>query len=145
MDYNFPRRAIFDMLTDPKRAVKVWGPEGAVKHLFEMDPRPGGVITIHDGDAEKIHARTSGTILEFVAPERFVFRSATTPADGGAPWEALQTVTLEELGPKRTRLTILVKILANGSFPGGAESLEEGYMGGWTDTLSMLRRAVNHW
>jgi uncharacterized protein YndB with AHSA1/START domain len=109
---------------------------------FEMDPRPGGRIIIHDGDSERIFARTVGTFLEFVPPELMVFKSSTTPAEGSAPWEALQTVKLEELSPKRTRLTALVKVLANGSFPGGVESLEEGFQGGWGQTLEMLGRAL---
>jgi uncharacterized protein YndB with AHSA1/START domain len=138
-DYDFPRELVFKYLTDPKKAVRVWGPEGSVKHVFELDPRPGGAITIHDGDTERIFARTTGTILEIVPPQLLVFRSATTPAEGTSPWEALQTVTLEELGPKRTRVTVLVKVLANGSFPGGVESLEEGFQGGWGQTLDMLQ------
>ena len=141
-DYNFPRETVFQMLTDPKKAVKVWGPMGSVKYRFELDPRPGGAITIHDGDSEGIIARTSGTILEFVAPERFVFNTTTTPKDGTAPWEAHQTVLLEELGAKKTRVTVRVKVLATGSFPGGPESLEDGFMGGWSETLEMLQRAL---
>ena len=84
-DYDFPRRSVFNLLTDPKKAAKVWGPEGSVKHVFELDPRPGGAITIHDGDSERIFAKTTGTILEFVPPELLVFRSATTPAEGTPP------------------------------------------------------------
>jgi uncharacterized protein YndB with AHSA1/START domain len=141
--YDFPRESVFQLLTDPKKAGKVWGPEGSVKHVFELDPRPGGAITIHDGDSERIYARTTGTILEIVPPKRLVFKSATTPSEGTAPWEALQTVTLDELGPKRTRVTVLVKVLANGSFPGGVESLEEGFQGGWEETLDMLGRELD--
>jgi uncharacterized protein YndB with AHSA1/START domain len=141
-DFDFARESVFRMLTDPKEAVKVWGPEGSVKHLFELEPRPGGALTIHDGDAEGVIARTSGTFLEFVAPERFVFRSETTPREGGAPWEALQKVTLEELSPSRTRVTVRVRVLAAGSFPGGLGPLERGYLGGWGETLDMLQRAL---
>lgn len=141
-EYDYPRKLIFELLTDPRKAVKVWGPEGSVKHRFELDPRPGGAITIHDGDAERIVARTTGTILEFVPPERFVFRSATTPAGGTLPWEALQTVMLDALGPRKTRVTVLVKVLSSGSFPGGVAPLEEGFQGGWGQTLEMLQRAL---
>jgi uncharacterized protein YndB with AHSA1/START domain len=141
-DYEFPREQIFRLLTDAKKASKVWGPDGSVKHVFELDPRPGGAIRIHDGDSERVFSRTTGTILEFIPPERFVFRSVTTPDEGTPPWEALQTVTLEELGPKKTRLTVLVKVLEAGSFEGGIDSLEEGFRAGWGDTLDMLRREL---
>ncbi|HYK93820.1 MAG TPA: SRPBCC domain-containing protein [Thermoplasmata archaeon] len=140
-EFDFPREWVFQMLTDPKKAAKVWGPEGAVKLVFELDPRPGGAITIHDQYEGKT-AKTTGTITEFVEPELLVFRSVTTPEEGVAPWEALQTVTLEELTPTRTRVTVLVQILATGSFPGGVESLEEGFQGGWGETFDMLQRQL---
>jgi uncharacterized protein YndB with AHSA1/START domain len=141
-EYDYPRESVFKLLTDPKKAAKVWGPEGSVKHVFELDPRPGGAMVIHDGDSKRIFAKTSGTILEIVPPELLVFKSATTSAEATDPWEALQTVTLEELSPTRTRVTVQVRVLAAGSFPGGVESLEEGYAGGWGETLDMMQREL---
>jgi uncharacterized protein YndB with AHSA1/START domain len=141
-EFDFPRESVFNMFIDAKKAAKFWGPEGAVKLVFELDPRPGGAIRIHDRYQGKT-AKTSGTITEIVVPERLAFRSATTPEEGTAPWEALQTVTFEELGPKRTRVTVLVKVLSAGSFPGGVQSLEEGFQGGWGETLDMLQRELH--
>jgi uncharacterized protein YndB with AHSA1/START domain len=141
-DFDFPRATVFNMFTDPKKAAKFWGPEGAVKLVFEFDARPGGAIRIHDRYEGKT-AKTSGTVTEVVVPELLVFRSATTPEGGTAPWEALQTVMFEELGPRTTRVTVLVKILATGSFPAGVESLEEGFQGGWGETLDMLQRELH--
>jgi len=140
-DYDFPRESVFHMLTDAKTAVKFFSPEGAAKLVFEWDSRPGGAIRIHDRHPEGVVYRTSGTILELVAPELLVFRTVTSPGDG-VPFEAVQTVKFEALGPKRTRVTVLVRVLAIGSFPGGVASLEEGYMGGWGQTLDMLQRAL---
>jgi uncharacterized protein YndB with AHSA1/START domain len=140
-EFDFPRELVFTMLTDPKKAAKVWGPEGAEKLVFELDPRPGGAIMIVDRWEGKT-AKTSGTITEFVVPELLAFRSTTTPQDGTAPWVAMQTVTFEELNPKRTRVSVSVKILATGSFPGGVESLEEGFQGGWGETFDGLQREL---
>src|SRR5579862_3134426 len=140
-EFDFPRKLVFEMLTDPKKATKVWGPEGAVKLVFELDPRPGGAIRIHDYYEGKT-AKTSGTILQIVVPELLVFRSVTAPEDGTVPWEALQTITLDELAPKRTRVTVHVKVLSKGSFPGGVASLEAGYQGGWGETFDMLQREI---
>lgn len=140
-DYDFPRESVFDMFIDEKKAAKFWGPEGAEKLLFKFDPRPGGAIQIHDR-YEGSTAKTSGTVTEIVVPERLAFRTATTPEAGTAPWEALQTVMFEALSPKRTRVTVLVKVLSKGSFPGGVESLEEGFQGGWGETLTMLQREL---
>lgn len=140
-EFDFPRETVFRMLTDAKKAAKVWGPEGSVKLAFELDPRPGGSILIRDQYDGKT-AETTGTILEFVAPERLVFRSVTTPLGSTAPWEAVQSVRCEALGPHRTRVTVHVKVLVTGSFPGGVESLEQGFQGGWGQTFDMLRREL---
>jgi uncharacterized protein YndB with AHSA1/START domain len=137
-DYDFGRELVFSMFTDPKKAVKFFSPEGAAKLLFEWDPRPGGAIRIHDRH-DGITYKTSGTFVEFVVPEILSFRSATTPGQGSAPFEALQTMKFESLGPEKTRVTVLVKVLAAGSFPGGVESLEQGFMGGWGQTLDILQ------
>lgn len=141
-DFDFPRELVFDMFTDEKKAAKVWGPEGAVKVLFELDRKPGGAIRIRDRSSEGIVAETTGTVLEIVVPERLVFRSATVLGEGPAPWEALQTLTFEKLGPNKTRVTALVKVLATGSWEGDVGSLEEGFQGGWGETFDMLERAL---
>ena len=142
-DYDFPRKLVFDMFTDPKKAAKFWGPEGAVKLVFEFDAKPGGAIRIHDRNSEGNVTKTSGTVTELVTPELLVFRSTTIFREGAAPFEALQTLKFEELGPKRTRVTARVKILALGAFPADVESLEGGFMGGWGETLDMLQRELH--
>jgi uncharacterized protein YndB with AHSA1/START domain len=140
-DFDFPRESVFNMFTDSKKAAKFWGPEGAVNLLFEIDPRPGGAIRIHDRHGGVIY-RTSGTVTEIIVPELLAFRSATVPGEGTAPWEALQTVTFEELDPQRTRVTALVKVLATGSYSGDVESLEAGFQGGWGESLERLQREL---
>jgi uncharacterized protein YndB with AHSA1/START domain len=142
-EFDFPRETVFNMLTDPKKGAVSWSPEEAVNLVFELDLRPGGAIRIHDRDGEGNVAKTTGTVVEIVVPELLVVKTATTPPTGTAPWEALQTLKLEELGPRRTRLTVLVKVLVKGSFPGGVESLEEGFQGGWGEVLEKLRRALH--
>jgi uncharacterized protein YndB with AHSA1/START domain len=140
-DYDFPRESVFGMFADPKRAALFFSPEGAVKLVFEWDPRPGGEIRIHDRHDGAIY-KTRGTFVEFVHPEIISFRSATSPGDGAIPFEALQTMKFESLGPRKTRVTVLVKVLASGSFPGGFGPLEEGYLGGWGQTLDILHREL---
>jgi uncharacterized protein YndB with AHSA1/START domain len=142
-DFDFPRESVFNMLTDPRKGAVSWSPEEAVNLVFELDPRPGGAIRIHDRDLEGNVHKTSGTVVEIVAPELLVVKTATTPATGTAPWEALQTVTFEELSPKRTRVTVRVKVLATGSFPGDVASLEGGFQGGWGEVLEKLRTALH--
>lgn len=142
-EYAFPRSSVFKMLTDSKTASQFYTPEGGEKILFKWDARPGGRIRIHDRHPEDGAVyKTSGAIMDLVAPELLVFWSATTSGRGAAPFEALQTVRFDELSPKRTRVTVLVKVLAAGSYRGGVEPLEQGYAGGWAQTLDMLQRAL---
>lgn len=141
-DFDFPRESVFRMLTDPAKGAVAWSPDEAVNLVFELDPRPGGAIRVHDRDREGNVHKTSGTVVEIVVPERLVVKTVTTPAQGTAPWEALQTLTFEEIRPARTRVTVVVEVLATGSFPGGVESLAEGYRGGWGEVFEKLRRAL---
>lgn len=142
-EFDFSRESVFRMFTDPRKAAKWFGtPEGAITDLFELDPRPGGTIRIHDREPGGPLHKTSGTVLEIVEPERFAFRSVTMLEDGATPFEALQTVTLEEIHPKRTRMTVTVKVLSVGSFPGGVEALVQGFTGGWGQTLDKLQRLL---
>jgi uncharacterized protein YndB with AHSA1/START domain len=139
-DYDFSRETVFGMFVDEKKAAKFWGPAGAVKDVFEFDARPGGAIRVHDRNNEGFVAKTSGTVTQVVVPELIEFRSSTAIGEGTAPFDVIQTIRFEALGPKKTRVTIHVRILDVGGFPGGAISLEGGFMGGWGETLGMLQR-----
>ena len=142
-DYDYPRESVFHMLTDRKTASRFFTPEGAEKLVFEWDPRPGGAIRIHDRHPDDgVVYKTSGTIVEIVPPEILSMRTSTTPAGGSAPFEALQTVRFQPLGPRRTRVIVQVKVLSAGSHAGTIESLEEGFLGGWGQTLEMLQREL---
>jgi len=142
-EYDFPQEAVFRMLTDRTTASKFFSPEGAEKLLFEWDPRPGGSLRIHDRHPDNgVVFETSGTIVDFVPPKVLSFRSRTTPGDGSAPFEALQTVRFEPLGPRRTRVIVQVKVLSVGSFSGGVGALEAGFVGGWGQTLDMVQREL---
>ncbi len=142
-EFDFPRETVFRMLTDPKRAVKWFGtPDGQDPVFFELEARPGGKITIHDQQPEGPVGKTSGTVLDIVEPERFTFKSITTLHEGAVPFEAHQTMTFEAISPRRTRLTVVVKVQSAGSFPGGMGPLVEGYTGGWGGSLDKLERAM---
>lgn len=141
-DFDFPRQRVFDRLTDPKKGAVSWSPEEAVNLVFELDLRPGGAIRVHDRDREGNVAKTTGTVVDVVVPELLVVKTSTTPPTGGAPWEAEQTLRFEELGPRKTRVTVQVRVLATGSFPGGTRSLEQGYHGGWAEVFEKLQKAL---
>ena len=141
-EYDFPRETVFAMCTDPRKAAKWFlTPQGGVTVLFELDARPGCTVRIHGHHGDGHLVRTSGTFLEIVVPERIVLKTITTPPEG-LPFEAMQTLKFDELGPERSRVTVRVKVLAPGSFPGGVDGLEEGFQGGWEGTLNLLQREL---
>ena len=141
-DFDYPRDSVFDMFTDSKKAARWWGPEGNVTLAFELIPKPGGALRIDDRNPNGTIYRTTGTVEKIIVPELLVLRTSTTSGSGNAPWEALQTVTFEELSPMRTRVTVLVRVHATGSWPGDIGSLENGFKGGWGETLDRLQRAL---
>lgn len=141
-EFDFPRELVFTRLTDPRKGAVSWSPEDAVNLVFELDPRPGGAMRVHDQDRDGNVAKTTGTVVEIVVPELLIVKTATTLPGAAVPFEALQTLRFEALGPRKTRVTIWVKVLATGSFPGDAASLEEGFEGGWGEVLGKLQRAL---
>lgn len=143
-DFDFPRELIFDMFTDAKKAVKWWAPKEFTKLAFEFDARPGGAIRIDDRSPEGVVNRTTGTAIDVVVPELLSFRTSTKGGDLPRPWEALAVVTFEELGPKRTRVTVTNRILAAGSWEGDVGSLVGGFKGGWTESLESLQGELHH-
>jgi len=141
-DFDFRRTTVFEHFTDPRKAAKLWSPEGAVKVHFEFDARPGGAIRMHDRHADGTEGKTTGTVLQVVAPELLVVSTATAINGAAPPFEVLQTLRFEELGPTRTRLIVLVRLVDLGAFPGDASDLEGGFRGGWGQTLDILEREL---
>ena len=140
--FDFPRDLVFKMWTDPAKVAKWWGPERGVVVVSVVDPRPGGVMRIDvRTPAGVIHSMT-GSFTEIAYPDRLVFRSAA-PNSGVSvsPWVALNTVTFEELGPKKTRLTVVVEVVE--APPGELQALKEGFKGGWGESLGKLQKALS--
>jgi uncharacterized protein YndB with AHSA1/START domain len=74
-----------------------------------------------------------GAYHEVSSPERLVFTYNTEYADGRIDPETLVTVTLEDLGQNRTRLT-----LRHERF--WSEPASIGHTGGWTGALNRLEQ-----
>ena len=108
-----PRELVFDVWTDPKQIVQWWGPRGFTTTSQEMSVTPGGVwrFVMHGPDGCDYQNRI--TYEEIIRPERIVYRHG-----GGEDVELVQftqTLTFEDLGRDRTRLTW------HGRFPSAEE------------------------
>ena len=138
--FDFPRESVFKMWTDPRKLADWWGPEGCVVVLAEVDPRPGGAIRVdqrfHDGKM----SRMTAIFEKIIQPELLVFRNTSPGEAGFSAWEALNTVTFEELGPRTTRVTVVTVIVAGPQEE--RESLKNAYTAGWGQSLDKLQRAL---
>ncbi len=135
-DYKAPRERVFAAWTDPDKAARWWVPQDCTLVSCKMDVRPGGGwhrrMRVPDGG---IVAKW-GEYREITAPERLVFTYNTQYADGSVDPETLVTVTFEDAGAGRTRLT-----LRHERF--WSEPARVGHTGGWTGALERLLSFVS--
>jgi uncharacterized protein YndB with AHSA1/START domain len=129
-----PRELVFLAFTDPKHLVQWWGPNGFTTTTHSFDFRPGGVwrFVMHGPNGRDYQNRI--TYEEIVPPERIVYRH-----DGGEdvePVQFSQTLTFQDLGGGRTRLTW------HGRFPTAEERarviMEYGADKGLSQTMARL-------
>jgi uncharacterized protein YndB with AHSA1/START domain len=107
-----PRALVWQAWSDPKHLAQWWGPNGFTTTTSAFDMRPGGVwrFVMHGPDGRDYENRI--TFDEIVKPERIRYHH------GGGDVEPVQfrtTVTFEDLGGNRTRLTL------HAVFPSAAE------------------------
>jgi len=111
--FDAPRDLVFSAFTDPKHLAYWWGPNGFRTTTIAFDFRPGGIwrFVMHGPDGRDYQNRV--TYDEIVPPQRLVYRH-----DGGddvEPVQFTQTLTFEDIGKGKTRLTW------HGRFPSAEE------------------------
>jgi uncharacterized protein YndB with AHSA1/START domain len=133
-EFDAPRALVFEAWTDPKHLSQWWGPNGFTTTTSAFDMRPGGVwrFVMHGPDGRDYENRI--TFDEVVPPERLVYHHGG--GDDVEPVLFRSTVTFEDIGGGRTRLTL------RGAFPSAAERArvikEYGADQGMVQTLSRL-------
>jgi uncharacterized protein YndB with AHSA1/START domain len=138
--FDFPRESVYRMWTDPGKLAEWWGPEGSVTILSEVDPRRGGALRVDQRNPDGVVYSFKAIFEKVIPPELLVYRNASPGGAGFSPWEALYTVTFEELGPRRTRVTAVTAIVAGPLEE--RESLKEAYRAGWGESFDKLQRAL---
>ena len=108
-----PRELVFDVWTDPKHLAQWWGPYGFSTTTSAFEFREGGVwrFVMHGPDGRDYQNRI--TFDEIVRPERIRYHHGG--GDEAEPVEFRTSVTFEDLGRGRTRLTL------HAQFPSAAE------------------------
>lgn len=101
--FDAPRELVFAAFTDPMHLAQWWGPNGFTTTTGSFDFRPGGVwrFVMHGPDGRDYQNRV--TYNEIVPPERLVYSHGG--GDDVEPVRFTQTVTFEDLGNGKTRIT----------------------------------------
>ena len=102
-EFDAPRELVFAAFTDPKHLAQWWGPNGFSLTTGSFEFRVGGVwrFVMHGPDGRDYQNRV--TYDEIAPPKRIVYSHGG--ADDVEPVRFSTTVTFEDLGRRRTRLT----------------------------------------
>ena len=102
--FDAPRELVWTVWTDPKHLAQWWGPDGFSTTTSAHDFRAGGVwrFVMHGPDGRDYQNRI--TFDEIVAPERIAYHHGG--GDDVEPVQFRTTVTFQDLGSNRTRLTL---------------------------------------
>lgn len=100
--FEASRERVFAVMTDPELIPEWWGPRRYTTRFDQMDVRPGGdwrfVCRDEDGSEEGFR----GSYREVTPPERIVQTFEWEPMAG---YVSLETMTLEDIGEGRTKVT----------------------------------------
>lgn len=131
-----PRETVFRLATDPRQLTHWWGPHGYSVPEVEMELRAGGLFRSVMRAPDGTLYPSSGSFLEVVPPERFVFTDGYEPDFRPAPQHFMTGVFLfEALGPHRTRVTARAM---HRDAEDRAKHEEMGFYDGWGQMLDRL-------
>jgi len=101
--FDAPRDLVFSAFTDPTHLAQWWGPNGFTTTTHSFEFRPGGVwrFVMHGPDGRDYQNRI--TYEDIVRPERIIYRHGGE--EDVEPVQFTQTLTFDDLGSDRTRLT----------------------------------------
>jgi uncharacterized protein YndB with AHSA1/START domain len=133
--FEAPRELVFETWVDPKHFQAWWGPAGSNNGEVRLDARPGGEIFVQMRGPGFDHPM-GGEYVEIDRPKRLVFLSkAFQGADGDWQFVNHNTVTFEEDGPNRTKLTLVTVVQkASEDIPVPVGGMEAG----WSTSLDRL-------
>jgi uncharacterized protein YndB with AHSA1/START domain len=116
--FGAPRELVWRAWTEAEHFKRWYGPNGMTGHTCEIDFRVGGRYLIGLRSPEGHDFWSTGTYREIVPLERFVATDSFSDQDGNVvsptafgmgddvPMEKVNTITFEDLGDGKTRLTV---------------------------------------
>lgn len=139
--FDAPVGLVYEAWTEPRHVVLWWKPQGfAQPHVLAMDVRVGGEWRIRMPALDGTHCTAYGVYREVVPNRRLAWDDFCDDNDGKFFHKAFVTVSFEELGERKTRVTLRARLEG---VPGRdprwtLEFMENGWMGGWKDNLEHL-------
>lgn len=150
--FNAPREKVWQAWTDPEMVKKWWGPEGFWAPSIQIDLRVGGkyIYGMH-GPKDSQWDRdmySSGIFKEIVPMEKIVTTDYFSDKDGNKlepsaegqdkdfPTEMTVTITFEDAGEGKTKLTIFYPRAENEKQ--FEAMLKSGMKEGWQSSLNKL-------
>ena len=139
---NAPRELVWRAWTEPEHFARWYGPTGFTLPTCKIDLRVGGrhLWGMRSPDGQEMFS--TGIYQEIVPFERFVATDAFSGKDGnivpmgdGHPTETILTLTLEDLGDGKTKMTLRQ---AGWSDP----DMAAGAGGGWNQAFDKLEAAL---
>jgi uncharacterized protein YndB with AHSA1/START domain len=111
-ELDAPRELVWQAWADPRHLSQWWGPDGFTTTTSAFDMKVGGVwrFVMHGPDGRDYENRITYDVIE--RPNRIVYYHG---GDDVEPVQFHTTVTFEDLGGNRTRLTL------HATFPSAAE------------------------
>ena len=105
-EFDAPRELVWEAMTRPEHIRRWWGWRHWTMTTCENDLRPGGRYRYVSRSPEGQEVPMTGTNLEVVRPERIVFTEIYDVAPFNQMEPATVTTEFEDLGGKRTRITV---------------------------------------
>lgn len=100
--FDAPRDLVFKAMTDPDLIPRWWGPPYLTTTVDKMDVRPGGIWRYVHTDPDGGQQAFNGVYHVISPPEKLVY---TFEWEGLPGHVLLETVTLEDVGGGRTKVT----------------------------------------
>ena len=136
--FDAPRELVWRAWTEPEHFKRWYGPQGFTLPTCEIDFRVGGrhLWGMRSPDGQEMWS--TGVYREIVPLERFVATDAFADENGNAvpgTLETIITVTLEDLGGGKTKMTLRQTGWPDADMAAGAG-------GGWSQAFDKLAAAL---
>lgn len=145
--FDAPVELLWKAWSDPEMYKQWWGPRGYTAPVAQIDFREGGKFFGSMRSPEGQDIWSTGVYREIVPMKRIVCTDSFADADGNVvsathygmpgdiPLEMLVTVTFEDLGGGKTKMTLLHEGLPAGEMSEGAGT-------GWNESFDKLEEAL---